>query len=582
VEFVGLWKFYTLSLLGGVLVDYELGSDQANRVLTALREASLVPAARAPLRGLIKSALDYVRVLLRPPESVETGVSFDPATGSPTGVTAKITLGEPSAVDKRSGYVSVDELLKLADEALELAGYRVWILFDRLDVAFAESRELESNALRALFKVYLDLLASSQVSLKVFLRTDIWKSITAGGFREASHITRTMTISWNEASLLNLVVRRLLQNDLLREMYAVGVGEVLADASEQRRFFERLVPEQVDLGRNPKTFPWLIGRVQDGTKNVAPRELIHLLTQARDLQLLMLERGEQEPPDEIILSRHALREALPDVSKVRLEQTIYAEYPEVKDHLEALRREKTTQTIESLAEIWAVSPDEAQSIASRLVEIGFFERRGDKDHPSYWVPFLYRPALEMSQGRLSRVTTPFSSSSDRSFADEYGPARVQQAGADLHADPLHAVALLDHEGAVSRWLQRDCLRLPAFGVDPCHHRELGDQDVDVTPDRLGFNASQERSPQILQELGDRRERIRIPLLTLAGSHPSATVRDLARRLELEMANALHTAGWFITDLLRNRDVDTMRDQANRHHAEALRLHDQLVEAIQRA
>jgi hypothetical protein len=397
VEFVGLWKFYILSLLGGVLVDYEMKSDQARLVLSALKEAGLVPAGRAPLRGLIKGALDYVRMLLRP-ESFETGISLDPATGAPTGVTAKITLGEPSAADKRSGYVSVDELLKLADEALELAGYRVWILFDRLDVAFAESRELEANALRALFKVYLDLLASSQFSLKIFLRTDIWKSITAGGFREASHITRTMTISWNEASLLNLVVRRLLQNDSLTDMYSVDSQEVLSDASKQQEFFERLVPEQVDSGRNPRTFQWLLGRAQDGTKTVAPRELIHLLSQAKAEQLKMLDRGEREPQDKMIFSRQALREALPEVSRVRLEQTIYAEYPEVKEHLEALRREKTNQTLESLSEIWSVSVEEAQTLAAHLVEIGFFEPRGYKGNPSYWVPFLYRPALEMSQG----------------------------------------------------------------------------------------------------------------------------------------------------------------------------------------
>jgi hypothetical protein len=106
--------------------------------------------------------------------------------------------------------------------------------------------------------------------------------------------------------------------------------------------------------------------------------------------------------------------------------------------------------------------------------------------------------------------------------------------------------------------------------------------TDVTPDRLGINTSQERSPQVLQELGERRERIRVPLLTLAHSHPSATVRDLASRLEVEMANTLTMAGWFVSDLLRNRDVDSARDTANQHHAEALRLLDQLVEAIQRA
>jgi hypothetical protein len=103
--------------------------------------------------------------------------------------------------------------------------------------------------------------------------------------------------------------------------------------------------------------------------------------------------------------------------------------------------------------------------------------------------------------------------------------------------------------------------------------------TDASPDRLGINASQERSPQVLQELGERRERIRVPLLTLAGSHPSPTVRDLARRLEVEMANTLHMAGWFVSDLLRNRDMESARETANQHHTEALRLLDRLLDAI---
>jgi hypothetical protein len=102
----------------------------------------------------------------------------------------------------------------------------------------------------------------------------------------------------------------------------------------------------------------------------------------------------------------------------------------------------------------------------------------------------------------------------------------------------------------------------------------------VTPDRLGINSSQERSPQVLKELTERRDRIRVPLLTLAHSHPSATVRNLAPRLDVEMANTLTMAVWFIRDLLRARDVDSARDTANQHHAEALRLLDRLVEAIQ--
>jgi hypothetical protein len=51
-----------------------------------------------------------------------------------------------------------------------------------------------------------------------------------------------------------------------------------------------------------------------------------------------------------------------------------------------------------LAEIWGVEPDEARGIAERLVDVGFFQRTGDKNDPNYWTPFLYRDALDLVQG----------------------------------------------------------------------------------------------------------------------------------------------------------------------------------------
>jgi hypothetical protein len=47
-----------------------------------------------------------------------------------------------------------------------------------------------------------------------------------------------------------------------------------------------------------------------------------------------------------------------------------------------------------------------------------------------------------------------------------------------------------------------------------------------------------------------------------------------------MANMLHMAGWFVSDLLRNKDSRSARDQANEHHTAALGLLDQLLDAIQ--
>jgi predicted transcriptional regulator len=83
---------------------------------------------------------------------------------------------------------------------------------------------------------------------------------------------------------------------------------------------------------------------------------------------------------------------------VRLAQTLYAEYPDLKSYLERLEREKAQQTASTLAAIWETDEAAARRVAERLVEIGFFERRGSNDQPAYWVPFLYRDALSLVQG----------------------------------------------------------------------------------------------------------------------------------------------------------------------------------------
>lgn len=112
----------------------------------------------------------------------------------------------------------------------------------------------------------------------------------------------------------------------------------------------------------------------------------------------MLVRGEPEPPGAELFTRQAFSEALVPVSKTRLEQTIYAEYPELKSLIAALKAEKAEQTLENLLKIWKITPEEAMKNAERLVDVGVFEARGTKGEPRYWVPFLYRPALYLVQG----------------------------------------------------------------------------------------------------------------------------------------------------------------------------------------
>lgn len=142
----------------------------------------------------------------------------------------------------------------------------------------------------------------------------------------------------------------------------------------------------------------MISRCADATDKTAPREIIHLLNTLREKEIERSERGEAAPGDDHLFDRSVFKPALAVVSEARLVQTIYAEHPDLKAALSELEGEKTEQTIQSLAAIWKVTDEEASRRIQSLVGIGFFQPRGGRDNWTYWVPFLYRDALVMSQG----------------------------------------------------------------------------------------------------------------------------------------------------------------------------------------
>lgn len=395
-EFVGVWKVYFLGLIASVLKDWGVETSDAQRVYASLREAGLLEE-KATLRTRLHGALDYVKRVMRP-EAVEGGVVLDPSTQMPIGVTGKISLGQPLPEQRAVGVVSIDELLAAANDALLALDFKVWLVLDRLDVAFIAQEQLEHNALRALFKTYLDTQQLKQVSVKIFLRTDIWRRITESGFREASHITRALTIDWERQSLLNVVMRRALKNQAVCDFYEVDRTTVIGSVPEQEALLQRMFPDQVDFGRNPKTFDWMLSRTQDGSAKTAPRELIHLMSSLRESQLKRFEVGHEPPPDEHLFERQAFKEALKAVSDTRLTTMLYAEYPQLKPYIEQLAGEKTQHTPETLGKTWGLGAEEARGVAEQLADVGFFERRGTKQEPDYWVPFLYRDALSLVQG----------------------------------------------------------------------------------------------------------------------------------------------------------------------------------------
>lgn len=397
-EFIGLWKLYLLSLVGRVLKDESIHGAEADRVVTELERIGLLERSSS-LASTIRSALTYVRSMMRA-ESMEGGVSVDPGTGLPT-LSGRITFREPTAADNKAGFVSVDALLGLANAGLEKSRRAVWLLLDRLDVAFADTVQLEQNALGALFRVYLDSLAFDFIRLKIFLRTDIWRRVSQEGFREASHIERTMTISWDERSLLNLIVRRLVKNPIIGEAYDVQPEQLLRVAEQQEALFYRIFPRSIqEHGQELSALTWMITNTSDASQTAAPREIIHLLNDGREAQLRSLELGEAWPGDECLIGAQALITALQGVSKVRLEQTLYAEYPELRELIRRLEGKPNRFVRQDLQQYWDRKVGPTGTLIARLQDVGFFSASAVER--ILIVPPIYAIALRIGAKRTRK------------------------------------------------------------------------------------------------------------------------------------------------------------------------------------
>nr|BEK65755.1 hypothetical protein KPHV_29820 [Kitasatospora purpeofusca] len=394
-QFIFLWKLYLLSVIVDKFQEQGVNNSDVRELVKTLSDTGVLPGRSLSLKRILANALAYVRRSISEIEPKIEGAGVVSA-----GI--RIQFSEPTPAQRAQGAVAVDDLLEQADNALRRADLHLWLLIDRLDVAFAGDPDLEQRALRALFKVYLDMGSIDRIRLKIFLRSDIWKAITKSGFREASHITRELTLQWDYDSLLQLTTQRLIRSDALRAFYEVA-DEAVLSADEQRDLFLQVFPPQVENGPNkPMTFDWCLSRTCDATQQTAPRELIHLLSEVRLVQLRRQDLGKDEPVDKQLFDGISFKEALPAVSDVRLTKTIYAEHPDLTEYIKSLEGHKTHHNVQSLAGIWEIPDDQAKAIAMRLVEIGFFEKRMG---PEFWVPFLYRPALSLVQGRAEGVGT---------------------------------------------------------------------------------------------------------------------------------------------------------------------------------
>ncbi len=397
-QYKELWKTYILSLVGNTLINNnpELKNSVLDGLLVGLKLRTPTPEPKSVFRAILRRVPNFLHW-----DSAEMALTLS-ETGVPV-LTPKIVFSKQNPEIVSDTKVSIDEALMLLDELLSEHNTRVWVTFDRLDEAFHGFADIEVAALRGLLRTYLDLAGLANLRIKLFLRRDLFRRITEGGFVNLTHVnSRKIEIVWDEDDLLNLLAERIRKNPEFVE----GLG--LSKLSD-KGIFDRIFPDQVDFGkRKPKTWVWIMRRVRDGNDVKPPRNLIDLIKFAREEQMRKEEREPREVGKGTVIEAEALRRGLSRLSKERVNDTLLAESGTYSSLIEKFRDGKAEHNIESLANVLEIPLRDVRGIIKPLIEIGFLEDiRG-----TYKIPTLYREGLNITQGKAFAGDEPDESDDD--------------------------------------------------------------------------------------------------------------------------------------------------------------------------
>lgn len=287
-------------------------------------------------------------------------------------------------------------LAETMDQILTKADLQLWLMVDRLDELFLRHSEMERRALRGLLRT-MRIFSTPRMSLKVFLRDDIFEDITRDGFTALSHVTAksSAALTWTEDQILTLIVNRLFANEPLRKYLKIDLDRLAANQQYRQESFYKVFPRRVMRGENQsETLSWIYKHMMDGRGTVTPRDVIELITKAKQWQETHCVASQGEECQDIITGP-ALVYALAAVSKRKRETYLQAEFPHFWPSIAKFEGGKSGYSDASVRTLLGLDADEA---LKGLCAIGFLRRVKRRGAPAYEVPFLYRAGLGIKQG----------------------------------------------------------------------------------------------------------------------------------------------------------------------------------------
>lgn len=387
-QYITIWKMYILSLAGNWLLNFSKGKHSG-----ALQKLDTL-LTKLELRSADNNATSTFTNVLSWAHRLRPKFELSPDITSPILFKPSVEFYQTQSKDEiiSPEEISQGEAFTILDGALSEQKKSVWVVIDRLDEAFVGLPDVETPALRALLRTYLDLMISDRLRLKLFVRKDLFRKIIKDGFVNLTHVNaRKFEIIWDDDDLLALFAQRVRKSHEFIQMFGI------VNASDQD-LFQMIFPGKMEARKNsPSTWKWILSQLCDGNGIKSPRNLIDLLRLAQEEQLRREQRSPRKYGSDVpMIEVDSLKKAIVRLSQRRIEDTLLAEYGgDVQRAILAFKNGKSDHNIGSLCRLFGFDESLALVTAEVLNEIGFLEQEGD----TYRVPDLYLPGLNITHGK---------------------------------------------------------------------------------------------------------------------------------------------------------------------------------------
>ena len=226
----------------------------------------------------------------------------------------------------------------------------VFDALDRISNNWSEIKSLSTGILR----LALSMENYSNMRAKIFMRTDQFKDESIFGFPDASKLrSAKVDLAWHSTELYGLLYNILLKNnktkDILKNLIhnahhnIADIEREISNPELQQKVFNNIAGEFMGSDhRRGRTYTWLVDHLADAFQETTPRSFLVALQRAAITR---------QPPTNLAIDHHGIREGVQAASDIRLSQ-LQEDYHWISSALKDLEGLEVPCTPETFINRW--------------------------------------------------------------------------------------------------------------------------------------------------------------------------------------------------------------------------------------